>query len=133
MTTTSGSMMALGEFRFSVNTAAFQELRRVSQYNWQSQNVVGSNPVLQFTGAGEQTITLPGVIYPEYKGGLGQLDTMRALAGKGEPLIMMDGLGRNMGKWVIVTVEETQTRFIESGIPLKQQFTLSLKYYGKSG
>ncbi|ROO28286.1 phage tail protein, partial [Salinisphaera orenii] len=77
-------MMMLGQFMFSVASAAPQQVGRRARYRWPAQHVIGRRPVLQHTGPGEESFTLPGRIYPHYKGGLRQLDAMRELAGLGD-------------------------------------------------
>lgn len=122
-------MMQLGAFQFGINTAAFQSLQRKNEWRWPSQDRFGKPPVLQHVGQGAETITLPGVIYPEWRGGLEQLDAMRAQAGKGEPLTMIDGRGNVMGKWAIESVEEKQAVFASAGVPRKVEFTLQLRRF----
>lgn len=120
-------MMSLGTFQFGIASAAYQELARSTEYRWPSQDRFGQRPVSQFTGIGNDTITLPGVIYPEYRGGLGQLDTMRALAGQGKPQQLIDGRGNVLGMWAIERVEEKQGVFAAFGAARKQEFTLTIK------
>lgn len=122
-------MMILGSFHFSISTAAFQDLTRSTEYRWATQDVFGVLPRLQFTGPGADSITLDGSIFPEYRGGLGQLDTMRAQAGKGQPQRMISGSGKIMGRWAIESVQEKQTIFAVFGVPKRQDFTLKLKRY----
>lgn len=121
------AMMQLGGFQFGLDTAAYQDLTREAEYRWPAQELFGQAPALQYTGPGGESMTLPGVIYPEFRGGLGQLDDMRALAGGGELLPLVDGAGNSLGQWAIVKVDEKQSAFIQGGAPLKIEFTLSLK------
>lgn len=123
------TMMNFGSFQFSVRTAAYQELNRHTEYNWPSQQRFGKRPSSQFVGIGEETITLPGIIYPEYRGGFHQIEAMRTMASSGTPLMMVDGNGVIMGKWVIVSVDEKQSTFAAFGAPRKMEFTLNLKYF----
>jgi phage protein U len=132
-TTGAPAMMQLGGFQFGINTAAFQTLARSNEWRWPSQDRFGKPPVLQHVGQGSETITLPGVIYPEWRGGLEQLDAMRALAGKGEPLDMTDGRGNVMGKWAIEKVDEKQAVFASAGVPRKVEFTLQLRRFFETG
>lgn len=122
-------MMQLGSFQFGITTAAYQELNRASEWRWPTQGVFGKGEVLQFTGPGADTITLPGVIYPEWRGGFGQVADMRALAGRGQPLRLVDGTGATMGQWVIERVEEGQRVFADAGRARKMEFTLSLRRF----
>lgn len=89
----SETMMALGAFRFSLDTAAYQDFKRSQTYRWQSQERLLRRPALQFLGLGEETIELNGLIYPHFRGGLTQVETMRVEANKGSRLVLVDGLG----------------------------------------
>ena len=124
------TMMALGSYRFSIDSAAYQELKHSQAYRWQTQERLQRRPAMQFLGAGEESIELSGVIYPHFKGGLEQLDTMRAEANKGQPLLLVDGLGFVWGQWVITQIDEGQSFFQGNGQPLKQSFQLKLVNYG---
>lgn len=124
-------MMKLGGFKFSVNTGAYNSLVKSSEWRWQAQQRLWNDSALQYTGKGETAITLEGIIYPHYKGGIGQMDRMRDEADKAEPLPLVDGAGRYHGLWVIVSINEKQTDFLPGGMPRKQTFTMKIKYYVK--
>lgn len=126
----SETMMALGSYRFSIDSAAYQELKHSQAYRWQAQERLQRRPAMQFLGAGEESIELSGLIYPHFNGGLEQLDTMRAEASKGQPLLLVDGLGFVWGQWVITQIDEGQSFFQGNGQPLKQSFQLKLVNYG---
>ena len=126
----SETMMALGSYRFSIDSAAYQELKHSQAYRWQAQERLQRRPAMQFLGAGEESIELSGVIYPHFKGGLEQLDTMRTEANKGQPLLLVDGLGFVWGQWVITQIDEGQSFLQGNGQPLKQSFQLKLVNYG---
>lgn len=123
-------LMAMwGRFLFGINTAAFQELQRTTSWRWVSQDLFGQMPTLQFIGDGADQITLPGVIYPEWRGGVGQIEDMRAIAGTGAPQILLDGRGNILGKWVCTGITEKQSNFAGFGFPLKQEFTITLERF----
>ena len=122
-------MMQLGSFQFGIATAAYQELTRASEWRWPEQELIGERANMQHIGPGPETMSLPGVIYPEWKGGFGQLDAMRALGDAGEPLALIDGSGGSLGQWIIDRVEEKQTTFADEGKPRKIEFTLSLRRF----
>ncbi|WP_086930633.1 phage tail protein [Agarilytica rhodophyticola] len=126
----SETMLALGNFRFSLDTAAYSELKRNCAYRWSSVERLDARPARQFIGLGEETINLTGMILPHYKGGLNQIEKLKALAGNGEPLIMVDGKGIAWGNWVALSIEETQTFFTANGLPRKITFTINLGRYG---
>lgn len=122
-------MMQLGGFQFSIATATYQELQRSTEWRWPSQERFGQMPALQFTGPGADTITLPGVIFPEWNGSTGLLDAMRALGDAGTPHALVGGNGASMGRWVIEGVDEGQTVFAAAGVPRRVEFTLKLRRY----
>jgi len=126
----SETMMALGQFRFSMNTAAYQSLKHSQSYRWVSQERIQRRPALQYVGLGSETLSLSGDIYPHYRGGLGQIKAMRELGGKGIPLILVDGTGLVWGQWSIIQIDEDQSFFHSNGQPLKQRFQLQLNHYG---
>ncbi len=124
-------MMALGDnYRFSIDTAAYGELRRRTEYRWAPVERVSHAPSLQYVGKGFDEIDLRGEIRPQYKGGLRQIDHMRIEAGKGKPLVLVTGRGENLGPWCIVEVEEEQSVFTFKGTPRSIEFRLRLEYYG---
>lgn len=125
----SETMMRIGAYRFAIATAAYQSLERTSGYTWARQTRVGTNDALQFTGPGPETLNLSGVIYPYFRGGLGQLDGMRRSASIGIPLPLIDGRGRVLGLWAIESVTERQAIFDRRGIPKRQDFEMRLTRY----
>lgn len=123
-------MMALGDFRFSLETAAYQSLRRTSEYDWPVQSRIGRVPAAQFTGAGRERLSFSGTIWSHFKGGTEQISAMRAQAGKGQALLLVDGRGKVWGNYAIVRIVETQSDFLRDGTPLKQSFEIELIAYG---
>lgn len=123
-------MMALGSFRFGVNRAGYQSFSRSASWRWEAQDRLGRAPALQYLGPGSDEITLEGVIYPHFRGGLRQVELMRLVAGTGQPMGLVDGLGWVWERWVIATVEERKSLFLTDGAPRKIEFTLGLRAYG---
>jgi phage protein U len=115
---------------FNLDTAAFDELRRSTKFRWASQERLSRRPAQQGVGIGDEKITLKGVILPGLKGGLKQLDTLRTMGGKLQPLTMTTGYGDVLGKWCLENVDEEQSALMQGGIPRKQAFTLEFVRYG---
>lgn len=124
-----GTLIILGPFRFSLATAAPDEISRESGYDWQELARVGTAPALQYTGPAIERITLRGRIIPGFTGGVEQLAQMRALAGMGRPLFLVDGMGRVHGNWVIESVADTGTMHFSDGMPRIATFDVALKKY----
>lgn len=125
------ALATLGDYQFSLETAAFQDYGRDVDYRWNQHDRLGREPAQQFMGKGTDKISLKGTIYPTYKGGLGQIDSMRESADKGEPLQYVDGMGNVIGQYCIKGVKETGTVFFENGAPRKMTFALDLVRYGE--
>lgn len=124
-------MLALGPYRFSLNTSAYQSLKRSSEYRWPSTPRIGKEPLLQAIGPGCDHIDLDGVIYPHFRGGLGQINAMRDSAQRQDPLMLINGQGNVLGRFVITQIEESQNTFLADGTPRKIEFRLSLERYGE--
>ncbi len=126
-------MAKLGDFAFSLDTAAPQEIGRQSQHRWQEHQRIGRKPAQQSTGQGADVMTLSGVSYPHFRGGIGQVGRMRSMAGLGKPLALIyafDAVGQYNGLWCIRSVNEKRTVFFEDGRPRKIEFDLELVEYG---
>lgn len=126
----SRTMMALGDYRFSIDTAAYQRLERRSSWRWQAVDRLGARPAMQFIGSGEDSISMDGTVFPSYAGGLGQVEAMRKEADRGEPLMLVSGAGRVWGKFCITEISETHEVFFSDGTPRRIDFSLNLVMYG---
>lgn len=124
------TLMILGPFRFSVKSAAPDEISRTSRWDWKTVDRVGSLPALQYTGPQNDTMRLSGRLVPGFSGGVEQIARMRALAGVGYPLPLVEGTGRIHGLWVIEDLEETGTKHFKDGYPKLINFSITLKKYG---
>ncbi|MCA8032024.1 phage tail protein [Burkholderia arboris] len=122
--------MALGDYRFAISTAAYDSFRRETRWRWPAQERIGREPARQYVGRGDDTITLDGTIYPHFRGGLGQIAAMRAEANLGVPLLLVDGLGYVHDYWCVTSISESVPTLGANGVPLKQQFTVTLEFYG---
>ena len=123
-------MMRLGSYSFSLERAAYQTLERKSNYRWQSLDRVGAKPMAQFIGSGSDIINLAGVIFPYFKGGLGQINAMRNEASRGKPLLLISQFGDNLGKFCILEITENHTKLNQYGIAQKIDFSMRLMEYG---
>lgn len=122
-------MLMLGtQFKFALNTAVFQEMQRSSEYRWAAQDRFGQSPARQFTGIGDDTLTLPGVIFPEWKGSTNAMTTVRAMGASGQKFILMDSMGTMYGNWAVTRVDEAKSNFAAYTQPKKIEFVVALAY-----
>jgi phage protein U len=117
-------------FYFNLDTAAFDELRRETEFRWASQERLSRRPAQQGVGMGEEKLSLKGAIFPTFKGGLKQLDTLRSIGAKLLPLNLTTGYGFVLGTWCLRSLEEEQGALMAGGIPRKQTFSLEFTRYG---
>ncbi|MDT9046428.1 MULTISPECIES: phage tail protein [Enterobacteriaceae] len=125
-------MLRLGDFNFSLHIAVAQEMRRRAEYKWPSQERFGQLPARQYVGPGDESITLPGVIYPQWRGSANAMAQLRAMAAKGQPYLLMDAQGNMYGRWVITDVEETRSAFAAFTMPRKIEFSVTLQRFDGS-
>lgn len=119
-------MMALGMFVFSLETLAYQEFQRQTDWRHGSTSRIGTNPARQYLGRGEDSITLPGVLLPGLAGSPLGLDTLRTMADTGKAWPLVQGDGRIFGLWVIESLSETRTLFFRDGAARRIEFNLKL-------
>lgn len=119
-------MMALDQFVFSLDTLAYQELQRDTSWNHASNSRVGARPARQYTGQGDDSITLNGVLLPDFQGSVESLDTLRSMGDRGDAYAMVDGGGKVYGAFVIEGVTEGQTIHTKEGKPRRIDFTVKL-------
>lgn len=117
-------------YYFNLDTAAFNELRRQTEFRWASQERLTRRAAQQGVGIGDDKLSLKGAIFPGWRGGLKQLDTLRAIAEKLEALNLTTGYGQVLGTWCLVRIEEEQEALMAGCIPRKQGFTLEFVRYG---
>jgi phage protein U len=119
-------LLALDQFVFGMETLAFQELQRQTQWKHRTTSRVGARDARQFMGPGEDTITLTGVLAPELTGKLSSLQDLRKMADAGAAYAMVDGAGTVYGAFVIEGLNEGQSLHYADGTPRRVEFTLSL-------
>lgn len=127
-------MMALGDYLFSVSSAAYQELERTNEWRWPTVERIGAAPARQYVGPGDDIIRMSGTIYPHFvaqRRGLDQLPLMRQEASKGEPLTLVDGTGKVWGNFCVLSIREGQKAFFSDGAPRCIEFTIEVGAYGR--
>ncbi|MDR6960553.1 phage protein U [Pseudomonas brassicacearum] len=117
-------------YYFNLDTAAFEELSRQTSFRWAGQERLTRSIAQQAVGQGEDKITLKGAIFPGFKGGLKQLDTLRTIGGRLQPVNLTTGYGEVLGTWCLLNIEEEQSHLLAGGIPRKQSFSLEFVSYG---
>jgi phage protein U len=121
-------MMILGMFVFSINTTAFDNLKRSTAWRHASTTRIGARAAHQFLGVDEETITIAGTTYMEIAAtGRVSLEALEAMANTGKRYTLIGGDFKIYGDYVIESLETTRTEFFPDGAARKIEFTLQLK------
>lgn len=121
-------MMALDQFVFSLSTAPFKELQRQRSWKHRTNSRVGTRDASQFTGVGDDTITLNGTVaQAESFGSIASIKQLAEMGDAGDAYVLVDGVGNVYGAYIIDGLNETQTYHTKEGTPRKIDFTLTLK------
>ncbi len=120
------SMLALGLFVFSIDTIAFGELQRRTDWRHGSAERFRAAPAWQFLGPGGDTVTLPGVLMPGLVGDKAALDRLRAMAATGDAWPLVESSGTIMGQYIILAVDERRSNFLPGGAAKRIEFTIDL-------
>jgi len=120
-------MLTLGMFVFALDTLPYQQLQRDMEWRLASNPRVGRRPAYQYTGPGEDTITLSGVLLPELTGGDMSLAMVKLMAEQGKAWPLIEGTGMVYGWYAIEKLSEGRTEFFSDGKARRIDFTLTLK------
>ncbi len=120
-------LMSFGQFIFKTDTLTCTEIQRQRQWTYADNAVAQGRAKKQFTGAGTDSITLPGLIYQEH--GIGTrfaIEELAEIASQGTEAVLMDGSGFIYGVYVIDSIDETKIILMFEGVPRKIDFSLKL-------
>lgn len=120
----------LKPYHFNLDTAAFDELTRKTAFRWAGQERLTREIAQQAVGQGEDRLTIKGAIFPLFRGGIGQLNELRSIGRRLQPLTLTTGYGEVLGTWCLLSVDEEQGALLAGGIPRKQGFNLEFVAYG---
>lgn len=121
-------MMSLGGFVFSLSDGTpYEGLQRTSDGGWVTVPRYGQKPISQNTGQQLENITITGTWFKA--DGMANMDALRALQNKREPLVLVDGDSNNLGQWVVKRLQEKQDKIIDDGTAFVLGFTIELEEY----
>ncbi|MFC4256699.1 phage tail protein [Croceibacterium xixiisoli] len=119
-------LMALGMFLFELATLSAEELQRKTNWSHARSPRIGARDATQYTGPGEEVITLAGSVFQEIADGRVSLDQLRELADAGEALPLVAGNGTVFGCFVIEGLDERHTWLLADGTPRQIDFSINL-------
>jgi len=135
-------LMKLGPHIFyvpnpDIDTPNFESVSRDTNFNIPSQGRLSRDPAHQFTGMGEDVMTIEGRLFPHHFGGEATLHGIIQSGRAGQPLRLvryypLQGAhaGIDCGKWLIRRVRKGHSKIGVTGAAHKIDFTLELVAYG---
>lgn len=119
-------LMALGMFLFEIGTLAYHEMQRKTDWQHARSQRVGARDATQYTGPGDETVSLSGAVYDEIADGRVSLDDLRAMADDGEALPLVSGAGVVYGNFVITAIDERHAFLMADGRARRIDFAIDL-------
>lgn len=120
-------LVSLGLFAFEIGSAPLQQLARKSEWRHAEAERVGMAPASQFLGPASEAISLSGIIAPGVAGRHSSLRTLREMASEGEAHPLVDAAGYVYGDFVILSLDETRSHFIDTGEARRADFSIELR------
>jgi hypothetical protein len=122
-------MMMLGDFAFSIDSTAYNQLTREASWRWSEQARIGKQDLLQYTGKPGRTVRLEGEAHAFFRKGIDAVNDLYDLADKAEPQQLVSGVGDVLGWWVVTDFTDTTSRFLPGGGHRNKHWTMTLKHY----
>lgn len=126
--------MMLGFFPFMPQGRAFETMSRTRKFDWQSQPRLMRRPALQFTGIGDESLTISGSWYKELTPNNEKIGDYLALQGKLRiplPILFVKPKSAKfMGLWALTDIKENNSFLDYEHEWQKVGYSLTLKQYG---
>ncbi|MGF2651532.1 phage tail protein [Serratia marcescens] len=120
-------MMIYGMFVFELKTLPHQQLQQKKTWRHVKNARINRSASWQYIGAGDDDVTLSGVLYPEITGGEVSLSVLTTQAYTGRPWPLIDGVGQIYGMYVITGLQTTRSEFDRYGKAKKIEFSISFQ------
>jgi phage protein U len=119
-------LMAWGPYRFEAGASAYEELRHRVSARWAKHEIIGRQPVGQYLGPENETVSLRGTVYP-LDAAAGASSMPRAMADEckaGNVYTLLAGDGEVFGPYRLEKCERTDSEIVGYGKPLKINYDM---------
>ena len=120
-------MMIYGMFVFQLSTLPHQQIQQSRNWRHVKNERINRSASWQYIGAGDDTITLSGLLYPEITGGEVSLTALTSQAYVERPWPLIDGVGQIYGMYVITGLNTTRSELDRYGRARKIEFTVTFE------
>lgn len=112
----------------TIDTAPFSidAMERNADASIVAKPVMGGAQPKEFTGEGEDDLTLSGTLLPAHLGGLDELDTLHAMRRAGMRFPLMRGDGYRFGWYAITRITERHEQLSRSGVGYVVRHTVEM-------
>ncbi|OKP66783.1 phage tail protein [Ensifer adhaerens] len=125
-------LLALGPHMFEIAPLNYQQIVRDTEAKWPAISRFGGRPGRQFTGYGEDPITISGLLYPDEIGGRREFEAIRATQKAARPVLLMGWssdiltAAQLIGRVVILRVGDTQSAIGRHGMGRRVEFDIEV-------
>ena len=144
------ALMSLGQNVFYTplleqESPGYDTLTRDTAFTWVPQGRLNAPLAMQYTGQGQDTVTIEGKLFPGFFGGPKTLDAIRASGSAGKPLtliryfpahdangVQIQGIqAKVLGTYVIMRIRVIERDINSAGAPNMVEFSLELQAFGE--
>lgn len=132
-------LLALGPHIFEIAPLNFQQIERSTEALWPTISRFGGRPGRQFTGYGDDRLTITGLLFPDEMGGRAEYEAIRVTQAAARPILMLGwATGLSMaatlfGRVVILNVQDTQSLINRQGFGRKIEFSIEVAPFSGDG
>jgi phage protein U len=116
----------LGTLTVDTRPFSIDTMERTSDASIVAKPLIGAFPSKEFTGEGEDDITISGEILPFHLGGLNQLETAHAMRRAGTRFPLHRGDGWRPGWYAISKLTEKHTELADNGVGYKVAHVITM-------
>lgn len=132
------ALLSLGPHVFEIAPLNFQSIERSTEAKWPAIARFGNAPGRQFTGYGEDRITISGLLFPDELGGRAEFEAIRATQRAARPVTMLGWAGagiaaRIFGLVVILSVSDSQTSINRDGVGRRLSYDIDVAPFVDGG
>lgn len=120
-------MLSWGDFVFSLPTLAYQDFSRRNSWRWANNARMGVLDDAQFTGPGDDLVSLAGMLVPQVAGDRSSLSRLRAIGDEGKPRVLVGGDGVVFGPYVLTGLDERRSLLHGDGSARRYDFSIDLR------
>lgn len=116
----------LGTLAIDTRPFSIDDMQRTASADIASKALMGAFPAKEFTGEGDDEITLSGQLLPTKIGGLDELEVAHEMRRSGTKFPLQRGDGARLGWFAITRITENHTHLNRDGVGFVVKHTISM-------